>query len=134
MPLLKRIFHKAYGDVANNKRAVSVHGWYPPNMKLLKHTFLCTDVHTQLTQIKVEDGLAGSVLNQILHERSRSEGAKKAAERRKLESISISENMQKSQRLTSGVLTQNAIHSLSDPRFLEPFQQRRQEAAKKEQR
>ena len=41
--------------------------------------------------------------------------------------------MQKSQRLTSGVLTQNAIHSLSDPRFLEPFRQRQQEAAKKEQ-
>lgn len=45
----------------------------------------------------------------------------------------ISENMQRSQRLTSGVLTQNAIHSLSDPRFLEPFRQRQQEAAKKEQ-
>jgi hypothetical protein len=41
MPLLNIIFHKAYGNVANNKTAVSVQGWYPPNMKLLKHPSLC---------------------------------------------------------------------------------------------
>ena len=52
--------------------------------------------------------------------RSRSEGAKKAAEKRKQTGDAIVENIKKSQRLTSGVLAQNAIHSLDDPRFLEP--------------
>ncbi len=133
MPLLNRIFYKAYGNVANNKKAVAVRGWYPPNMKLLEHPSLVAEAPTELTQINVQHGLAGSVLDRILRERSRSEGAKRATEKRKLESNLIAENLQKSQRLTSGVLTQNAIHSLSDPRFLKPFHERRQEAAKKEQ-
>ena len=52
---------------------------------------------SELTQINVQDELADSVLDQILHERSRSEGAKRAAEKRKLESNLIAENLQKSQ-------------------------------------
>ena len=121
MPLLNRIFYKAYGNVANNKKAVAVRGWYPPNMKLLEQPSLVAEAPTELTQINVQHGLAGSVLDQILRERSRSEGAKRATEKRKLESNLIAENLQKSQRLTSGVLTQNAIHSLIDTRFLKPF-------------
>ena len=38
----------------------------------------------------------------------------------------------KSQRHTSGVMTKNSIHSLNDPRFLEPFRQRRIETQKKD--
>ena len=70
---------------------------------------------------------------EFAHERSISDGAKKAAEKRKSSSASIVENIQKSQRLTSGVLTKNSIHSLSDPRFLDPFRQRQKETAEREQ-
>jgi hypothetical protein len=57
----------------------------------------------------------------------------KAAEKRKLTSNAISENIKKSQRLTSGVLAKNAVHSLDDPRFLEPFRQRKLEHKVKEE-
>jgi hypothetical protein len=66
-----------------------------------------------------------------MRDRARSDGARKASEKRKLESDSIEENIAKSQRLTSGVLTQNGVHSWNDPRFLDPFRQRQTEAAKK---
>jgi hypothetical protein len=35
------------------------------------------------------------------------------------------ENIKKSQRLTSGVLTSNGVHSLNDPRFLAPYHEHR---------
>ncbi len=61
-----------------------------------------------------------------------SDVARKAAEKRKLESDSIEENIAKSQCLTSGVLTtQNGVHSLNDPRFLDLFRQRQTDAATK---
>ena len=44
----------------------------------------------------------------------------------------IAQNILKLQGLTSGVMTKNTIHSLSDPRFLEPFRQRHIETAKKD--
>ncbi len=58
---------------------------------------------------------------------------KTAAEKRKSSSESIVENIKKSQRLTSGVLTKNSIHSLSDPRFLDPYRLRQKEAAEREE-
>jgi hypothetical protein len=73
------------------------------------------------------------VLDKILRERSKSDGAKKAAEKRKLTSDLIAQNILKSQRLTSGVMTMNGIHGLSDPRFLELFCQRRIETQKKDE-
>ena len=72
------------------------------------------------------------MLDKFLRERGKSKGAKNAAEKRKLTSEMIAEKNSKSQRLTSGVMTQNAIHSLNNPRFLEPFCMRRIETAKKE--
>ena len=102
-------------------------------MKLVEHPSLVTEPIAKEADMNVEDGLAGIVLDRILRERSRSEGAKKAAEKRKSSSASIVENIQKSQQLTSGVLTKNSIHSLSDPRFLDPFRQRQKETAEREQ-
>jgi hypothetical protein len=37
MPLMNKIFYKSYNNIANNKKAVAVCGWYPPNMVLLQH-------------------------------------------------------------------------------------------------
>ena len=90
-------------------------------MKLLEHPSLVAEPITQEADMNVENGLAGTVLDRILRERSRSDGAKKAAEKRKSSSESIIENIHKSQQLTSQDLTKNSIHSLSNPRFLDPF-------------
>ncbi len=104
-------------------------------MVLLEHPSLIADKNINappqsssllpFPEINVEADLAGSVLNKIIRERSKSDGAKKAAEKRKLTSDMIADNILKSQRLTSGVMTKNSIHSLNDPRFLEPFRHRR---------
>ncbi len=38
MPLMNKIYYKSYyNNAANNKKAVAVRGWYPPNMALLEH-------------------------------------------------------------------------------------------------
>ncbi len=123
MPLMNKIFYKSYNNVANNKKAVGIRGWYPPNMVLLEHPSLIADKNINappqsslslpFPEINVEAGLAGSVLGKIIRERSKSDGAKKAAEKRKLTSDMIADNILKSQRLTSGVMTKNSIHSLS---------------------
>ena len=95
MPLMNKIFYKSYNNVANNKKAVGVRGWYPPNMALLEHpSLLIADKNIKtppqsssslpFPEINVEAGLAGSVLDKIIRERSKSDGAKKAAEKRKL--------------------------------------------------
>ena len=46
------------------------------------------------------------------------------AEKRKLTSENILDNIKKSQRITSGILTSNGVHRLNDPRFLEPYHER----------
>ena len=43
MPLLNKMFYKSYNNVTNNKKAVAVCGWYPPNMALLEHPSLIAD-------------------------------------------------------------------------------------------
>jgi len=43
MPLMNKIFYKSYNNVANNKKAVGIRGWYPPNMALLEHPSLIAD-------------------------------------------------------------------------------------------
>ncbi len=131
MPIMNRIFSKAYGNETNNRKATAEHGWFPPNRKLVEHPSLVRK--KKETVLNVDKGFAGSVLDHLLRERSQSDGAKKAAEKRKLTSNAISENIKKSQRLTSGVLAKNAVHSLDDPRFLEPFRQRKHEHEVKEE-
>ena len=111
---------------------------------LLEHTSLIADENINappqsslllpFPEIYVEAGLAGSVLDKIIRERSKLDGVKKAAEKRKLTSDMIADNILKSQRLTSGVMTKNSIHSLNDPRFLKPFRHRHIETQKKEEK
>jgi hypothetical protein len=152
MPIMNKIFPKAYSSHNNNKKACSVRGWFPPNRKHLDHPDLQRDTssatgdansaNTSATdpnqmpplpppKLNVEYGVGAACLDSLLLDRARSEGAKKAVEKRKLDSDSIIESIKKSQRLTSGVLTQNDVHSLNDPRFLDPFRQCQANAAKK---
>ncbi len=82
MPIMNRIFFKAYGNEKNNRKATAERGWFPPNRKLLEHPSLAP--MQKEAYLNVEEGLAGSVLNRLLWERSQSDGAKKAAKKRKL--------------------------------------------------
>ena len=132
MPLLNKIFFRVYGNVAANKKAVADRGWYLPNHKLLEHPTFTVEQRgynstnaVSLPCLNVETGLVGSVIDRIIHHRSKSDGAKKAAEKRKLTSENILDNIKKSQRLTSCILTLNGAHSLNDPRFLAPYSERR---------
>jgi hypothetical protein len=131
MFIMNRIFFKAYGNQKNNCKATAECGWFPPNRKMLEHPLLAPK--QKETVLNVKEGLAGSVLDHLLWEMSRSDGAKKAAKKRKLTSDTISKYIKKSQRLISGVLANNAVHSLDAPRFLEPFHQHKIENDMKEE-
>ena len=49
IPLLNKVFHKSYDDVASNLKAVADRGWYPANRKLLEHPDLTDDTAKSLT-------------------------------------------------------------------------------------
>ncbi len=88
LPLLNKIFFRAYGNVAAIKKAVVDCSWCPPNCKLLEHPTInveqwgdnSTNAIT-LPCLNVEMILAGSVIDQIIHHRSKSDGEKKMAEK-----------------------------------------------------
>ena len=40
MPIMNRVFFKAYGNEENNCKATAERGWFPPNRKLLEHPSL----------------------------------------------------------------------------------------------
>ena len=77
-----------------------------------------------------EDGVAASVLDKMLTERARLEGAKRAHEKRKKEGQDVSTNIREAKILTTGVLTANSSHSLDEPQFLCSFDN--QESSRKE--
>ena len=48
IPLVNRIFHKSYGSINSNLKALADRGWNPPNRKLLEHKELIDDSLNQL--------------------------------------------------------------------------------------
>ena len=81
--------------------------------------------------LNVRDGMSATVLDRLITERVRADGAKQAAEKRKQEGISIVDHIRQTKRLTTGVLTLHGVHSLNNPRFLAPFKEQQQHIAKK---
>jgi hypothetical protein len=133
MPLMNKIFYKSYNNVANKKLLLLFVGGIHPTwyMVLLEHPSLLANKNINPPQqsslsppfpeINVKAGLAGRVPDKILRERSKLGGAKKAAEKRKLTSNMIAENILKSQRLTSGVMTKMPSTASMIPDSLSPF-------------
>jgi hypothetical protein len=37
IPLINRVFHKSFGNINSNLKALADSGWSPPNRKLLEH-------------------------------------------------------------------------------------------------
>ena len=150
IPLVNRIFHKSYGSINSNLKALADRGWNPPNRKLLEHKELIDDSIAPINEntltdassssspnspvLNIHQGLAATVLDRMIAERARSSQAKRAADERKRKGDSILQNLKESKKLTSGVMASNGIHSLSDPRFLQAYHDRRSEAREKLER
>ena len=92
IPLINRIFHKSYGSINSNLKALSDEGWNPLNRKLLEHKDLIDDSiapekaitnatsrnsSAGSTNLNIHQGLAATVLHRIIAERARSSAAKK---------------------------------------------------------
>jgi hypothetical protein len=148
IPLINRIFHKSYGSVNSNLKAMADRGWNPLNRRLLEHKELIDDsiepiVPNTLTNAtndnssegtisqNIHEGFAGSVLDRMIAQRARSSQAKIAADERKRKGDTILQNLKEAKKLTSGVMASNGIHSLKDPTFLEAYNHRRKEADEK---
>jgi hypothetical protein len=144
IPLINRVFHKSYGNIHSNLKALADRGWNPLNRKLLEHNELIDDsieiVQNTLTNatyenssagsanLNIHQGMAATVLDRMIAERARSSQAKKSADERKRKGDVILQNLKEAKKLTSGVMASNGIHSLRDPRFLEAYNHRRKEA------
>mmetsp|Transcript_20265 Transcript_20265/g.42386 ORF Transcript_20265/g.42386 Transcript_20265/m.42386 type:complete len:107 (-) Transcript_20265:457-777(-) len=85
MQLMNRIFHKAFGNVEGNKKAVSDRGWYLPSQKLLDHPSLVDDINEEYSSLSSsvmtlnvtqENGMAATVLDCVLVERARSQASR----------------------------------------------------------
>ena len=64
----------------------------------------------------------------MIAEHARSSQAKIAADERKRKGDTILQNLKEAKKLTSGVMTSNGIHSLSDQRFLQDYNNKRESA------
>jgi len=126
IPLVNKIFHKCYGNIASNKKATADRGWYPANRALVEHPSLARDDEPARTSnsLNMDEGLGAATLDRLIDHRNRSEGGRKAAEKRKATNEGISKNILDTKRLTAGVITGNGVHSLNDPRFLVPYKER----------
>ena len=147
MPLLNKIFHKPFGNVAGNKKATADQGWFPPNRKLLEHSCFsaeinsndstpdpssCSGISGSSLELNIcqEDGMVATVLDKMLGDRARSEGEKRSYEKKKREGDDVGKHIRDAKRLTMGVLAANGIHSLGNLEFLSSFHER--EALRKE--
>jgi hypothetical protein len=140
MPLLSKTFHKTFGNVRNSKKAAADRGWNPLNRKLEEHPSLQSRVSTSAAStvtvsppnngasstpnLNVEDGFGGTCLDRIIQARERTEGCKRAAEKRKSDNESKSDRLKKARKLTAGVIVKEGIHCLNDPEFVQPFLER----------
>ena len=65
--------------------------------------------------------MTATVLNKILRDQERSEGAKRAHKKRKKRGYAADETLYDTKILTMGILTANSLHSLGHPEFLGVF-------------
>ena len=153
IPLLNIIFHKSYGNIEANKKAVAERGWSPLNRKLLEHPSLDDDVGEVATTsvaesstttdstesgpaiapvlLNVKAGISAVVLDRLLSARARTNGAKKAAEERKRKGDSVLKNMKEAKRMTAGVMASNSVFSLNDPNLVEVIRKKQDDKVAK---
>ncbi len=129
IPLLNKVFHKAFGRVEVNQRAISDRGWGPLNRKLLEHPHLVSDNSFENNSsqssnvllglnIANAEGMAGLVLDRFVKERVKNEAAKQAAERRLADGKNMQKNIKDAKRLSAGVLAKNVVFALDNVDFI----------------
>ena len=124
MPLLNKICNMSYGNVRENSKVVSDHGWYPANRKLELHPSLIQELLSNRA-LRVIDG-GGTVIDTFTTHRMRLDGVKEAVEKRKRDREDIPEKIKVIKRLTAGDLVGNELHSPDHPNFLNPFREQQQ--------
>ena len=109
--IVNKFFHKIYGNVKANKKAVADRGWYPANRALVLHPSLNRDRGKKGTNsdLNMEEGIAATSLDRLLAHQQRSEAGKKAADKRKARYEGFAEDMRDTKRLTAGLLVKNEI-------------------------
>ena len=140
IPLLNLTFHRAYGVVTSNRKAVYDCSWFPPNRKLLDHSSLINDTTknapassaSSANDINIEDGLGAEYLDQILNDKARKEGAVRAVEERREKGCTVERNMKEANKLTSSLLAANRIHSINHPVFINVYKEKRKEVRDKQ--
>ena len=77
--IVNKFFHKIYGNVKANKKAVADRGWYPASRALVLHPSLDRDKGKKGTNtcLNTEEGMAATALDRLLNHRKRSEAGKK---------------------------------------------------------
>ena len=81
--------------------------------------------------IEVLCRLSTAIFDRLLDQRARSDGAKKAAEKRKSKGENIAQCLQEAKKLSTGVCVKHGIHSLNHPDFLKGYHARLQVATEK---
>ena len=107
IPLVNKIFHKAFGNQAASKTAIAERGWFPPNRVLLNHTSLQQDNEeaSASKRVNTEEGFLSATLDKLLDDRSRSEGRIKAVEKKNATREEVVKDMVDTRRLTAGAVT-----------------------------
>ena len=125
MPLLNRIFEKAYGGVESNLCALSDRGWNPPNRKILDHPDLVGQEQyngkeqesveqVYYRSINRETEFEGTCIEKIISHQMRNGGIE-ACQNRLEEGADIVKNLKEAKKVTADVIVSNGIHSLNDP-------------------
>ena len=131
MPLLNDIFRKEFGQEEVNKKAISNRGWNLLNQKLVEHLSISDNCNTDDAyshqapfpplnfEITEENG--ASVLDRIMREQARNEGAKQVALKQQEEGYSTKQNIKESKKMSSGLLAKNGVFALDNPSFVQGF-------------
>ena len=161
MPLINRIFHRAYNNKQNNLKAMCERGWFPPNRALLNHSMLTDDTaeatkpsdsttggvdetntatvvdttaataNSVVATMNVDTGMGAVVIDTLCHYRARSEAGIQAKEKRKKTSQDVLKSLKDATRLTAGVMVKEGIHSPNNQIYLDAVRQKQVEAEEK---
>jgi len=129
IPLLNKVFHRAFGQVAINQQAISDHGWGPLNQELPKHPqpVLQKSVERDSSQssdklsglnITIAEGVTVSLLDWVVRARVKNKAAKQEGDKRIANGSNIQKNIKDAKWVSAGVLTKNGVFAISNTELI----------------